>query len=138
MQAAWGKTVLLTDPDMHREIDYDDLDRVTAVRRFVPPNATTPTHVETYVYNALGGFSVYDGVAMDDRRARLDGSGTASAGVSASLNGEPVPLDGGGRVTALQGQTVELRKARKYERGRQVALRRGRAAARRRFCRATR
>ena len=104
---AAGNPVVLTDPDMRREIDYDDLDRVTEVRRFVPPNATTPTHVETYAYNALGGFSVYDSVVMDDRRPRLDGTGTASAGIPASLDGTPVSLDAGGRVASLSGRSFQ-------------------------------
>jgi RHS repeat-associated protein len=108
---AIGNPVLLTDPDMRREIDYDDLDRVLEVRRFVPATATTPTHVESYAYNALGGFSVYDGVVMDDRRPRLDGAGTASAGISASLNGDSVTLDAGGRVSSFNGQTFQYFKA---------------------------
>jgi RHS repeat-associated protein len=92
---------------MRREIDYDDLDRVVEVRRFVPPGATSPTNVETYAYNALGGFSIYDNVVMDDERPRLDGGGTASAGVAASLNGDLVTLDPGGRVVSFNGQSFQ-------------------------------
>ncbi|HEX2873267.1 MAG TPA: RHS repeat-associated core domain-containing protein, partial [Polyangiaceae bacterium] len=93
----------LTDPEMRRELSYDSLDRITEVKRFVPNTATTPSHVETYSYNALGGLAIHDGVALADQRPRLDGTGTASAGIPASLAGSPVGLDNGGRVTSLSG-----------------------------------
>ena len=102
-----GNPKVLTDPDMRREISYDTLDRVTEVRRYVPPTATTPAHTETYAYNALGAFSVYDGVIVDDQRPRLSGGGKASAGIPASYAGQPIDLDGGGRVTAFNGQIFQ-------------------------------
>jgi RHS repeat-associated protein len=96
---------VLTDPELRQEIEYDALDRVTEVRRYVPASASTPTHVERYAYNALGGFTLFDGEPVDHQRPRLDGNGAASAGMRATLNGSPVPLDGGGRVTALGDRT---------------------------------
>lgn len=104
---AVGNPKVLTDPEMRREISYDDLDRVTEVRRYVPPNATTPAYVESYAYNALGSFSVYDGAVVDDQRPRLNGGGKASAGIPASFAGQPVTLDIGGRVTSFNGQTFQ-------------------------------
>ncbi|MEO6600937.1 MAG: hypothetical protein ABIQ16_13745, partial [Polyangiaceae bacterium] len=104
---AAGNPKVLKDPDMRQEISYDDLDRVTEVRRFVPPDATTPAHVEMYAYNALGSFSVYDGAVVDDQRPRLSGGGKASAGIPASFAGEPVTLDVGGRVTSYNARTLQ-------------------------------
>jgi RHS repeat-associated protein len=75
--------------------------RVTEVRRYVPATATDVSATETYAYNALGGFSVYDGVAVDDQRARLDGAGKASAAIPATFQGAPVVMDGGGSVTSF-------------------------------------
>jgi hypothetical protein len=71
-------------PETRAEIDYDDLDRVTQVRRYVPASAATVTATETYAYNALEGFSIFDGALVDDQRPRLDGAGKASAAVPAS------------------------------------------------------
>jgi RHS repeat-associated protein len=105
-----GNPKVLVDPDMRQEITYDALDRVTEVRRYVPPSASQPAYIETYAYNALGGFSIYDGVALDDRRPRLAGGGTASAGIPATFAGQPVTLDAGGRVTALNGKTFQYYK----------------------------
>ncbi|MES1178300.1 MAG: hypothetical protein ABUL62_28520, partial [Myxococcales bacterium] len=104
---AVGNPKVLTDPGMRREIGYDDLDRVTEVRRYVPANATTPAYVESYVYNSLGAFSVYDGAVVDDQRPRLTGGGKASAGIPASYAGQPITLDIGGRVTSYNGQTFQ-------------------------------
>ena len=104
---AVGNPKILTDPGMRQEIAYDDLDRVTEVRRYVPPNATTPAYTESYAYNALGGFSTYDSIAVDHQRPRLDGTGKASAGIPATFAGQPVSLDGGGRVIGLNGQTLQ-------------------------------
>jgi YD repeat-containing protein len=102
---AVGNPTVLIDPEMRQEIGYDALDRVTEVRRYVPASAPTPAYTETYAYNALGGFAVYDGVNVDHRRSRLDGGGLASAGIPASSSGQAVSLDAGGRVTALGGKT---------------------------------
>jgi YD repeat-containing protein len=104
---AVGNPKILTDPDMRQEITYDDLDRVTQVQRFVPATATVSAYTETYAYNALGAFSVYDGVAVDDHRPRLSGGGTASAGIPATYAGVPVVQDAGGRVTSYNGQTFQ-------------------------------
>src|SRR6478736_3880494 len=102
-----GNPHVLTDPGMRQVVEYDELDRVTSVSRFVPANATTPVYVEHYAYNALGSFSVYDGSIVDDQRPRLTGSGKASAGIPASYGGQPITLDTGGRVVAFNGQTFQ-------------------------------
>jgi RHS repeat-associated protein len=104
---AVGSPTVLTDPDMRQEVDYDALDRVTRVRRYAPPDATAPAYIETYAYNALGSFSIYDGVVMDDQRPRLDGNGKASAGIPETLAGQPVTLDAGGRVSSFSGNTFQ-------------------------------
>src|ERR1700704_4670352 len=92
---------------MRQEVSYDDLDRVTEVQRYVPPDATSPIYIETYAYNALGGFSIYDGAVVDDQRPRLDGAGKASAAVPATFGGQPVVMDSGGSVTAFNGASLE-------------------------------
>ncbi len=104
---AVGNPKILTDPDMREEIEYDDLDRVTEVRRYLPANATAPSYTETYAYNALGGFSIYDGVTMDDQRPRLDGNGKSSAGVPATFRSTAVVMDVGGRITSFNNQTFQ-------------------------------
>ncbi len=104
---ATGNPKTLTDPEMRLEISYDALDRVTEVQRFVPPGSTTPAHIETYAYNALGSFSIYDSQVVDDKRPRLDGSGTASAGIPATMGGAAIPLDGAGRVSDLDGNKLK-------------------------------
>jgi RHS repeat-associated protein len=103
---AVGNPQILTDPEMRREIEYDSLDRVVEVRRYVPANSASPAYVERYAYNALGGFTVYDNAPVDDQRPRLDGAGTSGAGVPRTVAGAPVTLDGGGRVTNLGSQTI--------------------------------
>ncbi|MFZ5896860.1 MAG: RHS repeat-associated core domain-containing protein [Myxococcota bacterium] len=102
-----GNPTVLRDPEMRQEITYDALDRVTEVRRYVPANASVPAYIETYAYNALGGFSIYDGTIMDDKRPRLDGGGVASAGIPATLGGQGVALDAAGRVTSLNGESFK-------------------------------
>ena len=81
--------------------------RVTEVRHYTPATSTSPSSVETYAYNALGGFSIYDGAVVDDQRPRISGTGKASAGVPATFGGQPVTLDGGGRITALGSSTFQ-------------------------------
>jgi RHS repeat-associated protein len=93
-----GNPEVLTDPEGRTEIDYDALDRVTEVRRF---ESGVLIETETYAYNALGGFSVYDGEIVDDQRARLTGGGTAPAAIPASVSSVTVELDGGGRVARI-------------------------------------
>ena len=84
---------------------YDLLDRVTEVRTTI--KATSAVEVETYAYNALGGFSTYDSAPVDHQRPRLDGNGSASAGVPATHGGQPVDLSGGGRITRLGDSLLE-------------------------------
>ena len=61
--------------------------------------------VEDYDYNALGALKLNAGVALDHQRPRLDGAGLADAAVPATLGGQPVVLDTGGRITSLKGTT---------------------------------
>jgi RHS repeat-associated protein len=61
---------------------------------------------ENYDFNALGALSLHAGVAVDHQRPRLDGAGLADAAVPASLGGQAVALDAGGRVTSLRGTTL--------------------------------
>lgn len=61
--------------------------------------------VEDYEYNALGALKKNAGVLLDHQRPRLDGGGLADAAVPATLGGQPVVLDSGGRITSLKGTT---------------------------------
>jgi hypothetical protein len=87
-------------PEGVDQIDYDQLDRLTRVRRTLN-GATVAT--EGYGYNALGALAVNASVSMDHQRPRLDGGGLADAAVPNTLEGQPVTLDGNGRITALKG-----------------------------------
>ncbi|HEY6558770.1 MAG TPA: hypothetical protein VI072_15910 [Polyangiaceae bacterium] len=109
---ATGNPTVLTDPEGRTAVEYDELDRVRVVRRYRPASANTPSRVETYDYNPLGGFAVYDGVSRDDQRPRRSGVGTASAGVPATLAGTPLVLDGAGRITGFKEKSLAYYKAR--------------------------
>jgi RHS repeat-associated protein len=98
---AVGNPVTMSDPDGSDTFVYDALDRLSKVTRV----ASGVTTVEDYAYNALGALKVNAGVALNDQRPRLDGAGTADAAVPASVGGQPVVLDAGGRVTSLRGTT---------------------------------
>ena len=100
-----GNPVVLDDPETTSIITYDLLDRVTEVRTTI--KATSAVEVETYAYNALGGFSTYDSSPVDHQRPRLDGNGSASSGVPATHGGQPVDLSGAGRVTRLGDSLLE-------------------------------
>jgi RHS repeat-associated protein len=65
------------------------------------------TTVEDYAYNALGALKVNAGVTLDDQRPKLAGGGTADAAVPATVGGQPIVLDAGGRVTSLRGTTFK-------------------------------
>jgi RHS repeat-associated protein len=58
---------------------------------------------QNYDYNALGALKLNAGVPLAHERPRLDGAGLADAAVPATLGGQPVTLDAGGRVTSLRG-----------------------------------
>ena len=100
-----GNPIVLDDPETTSTITYDLLDRVTEVRTTI--KATSAVEVEAYAYNALGGFSTYDSAPVDHQRPRLDGNGSASAGVPATHGGQPVDLSGGGRITRLGDSLLE-------------------------------
>ncbi len=109
---AVGNPKILTDPDMREEIEYDDLDRVTEVRRYLPANATAPSYTETYAYNALGGFSIYDGVTMDDPEVidaqRLDGNVLTEGLLDDALAGARLANDDAeAALLAMDEQRVE-------------------------------
>jgi RHS repeat-associated protein len=104
-----GNPQTMTDPYGGSEsFQYDALNRLTQVTRTV---GGQPDHVESYSYNALGALHTnYDPVAMtqvtlDDQRPQIAGSGKADSAIANTLGGQPVTLDGGGRVTALLGTT---------------------------------
>jgi RHS repeat-associated protein len=104
-----GNPVTLTDPyGGEDDYQYDALNRLTQVTHKV--NGTTE-HVESYGYNAIGAVkttfdpTTMSTVTLDDQRPNLSGSGTADAAVPNTLAGHPVTLDGGGRITSLQGVT---------------------------------
>lgn len=99
---AVGNPTRMVDPDGADVFEYDALDRLKNVTREVGGIAV---NVETYDYNALGALKLNAGVALDHQRPRLDGAGSADAAVPASVGGQPVALDAGGRVTSLRGTT---------------------------------
>jgi RHS repeat-associated protein len=99
---AVGNPTRMVDPDGADVFAYDALDRLTKVTREVGGAAVS---VEDYAYNALGALKLNAGVALDHQRPRLDGAGLADAAVPATLGGQPVTLDLGGRVTSLRGTT---------------------------------
>jgi RHS repeat-associated protein len=101
---AVGNPKVLTDPEGRSEVDYDDLDRVVEVRRF---EGGALIETETYSYNAIGGFTVYDGLSLVDQRPRLTGGGTAPAAIPAAVNAGTVELDAGGRITQIGTSTFD-------------------------------
>jgi hypothetical protein len=54
-------------------------------------------------------------VGAQKQRPRLDGAGLADAAVPATLAGQPVALDGGGRVTSLKGVNFNFGRFGKLE-----------------------
>jgi RHS repeat-associated protein len=98
---AVGNPVTMSDPDGSDTLEYDGLDRLKKVTRV----ASGVTTVEDYAYNALGALKLNAGVALNDQRPKLAGGGTADAAVPASVGGQAVVLDAGGRVTSLRGTT---------------------------------
>ncbi len=104
-----GNPITMTDPYGGADsFQYDALNRLTQVTRSV---GGVTEHVESYTYNAIGAVkTTYDpvamgGVTLDDQRPRLSGGGTADAAIPNTMGGQPVTLDGGGRVTSLNGVT---------------------------------
>jgi RHS repeat-associated protein len=98
-----GNPVRMADPDGVDVFEYDALDRLKKVTREVGGVAVA---VEDYDYNALGALKLNAGVALAHQRPRLDGAGNADAAVPASVGGQPVTLDAGGRVTSLRGASL--------------------------------
>jgi RHS repeat-associated protein len=90
----------MSDPDGVDVFQYDALDRLKKVTREVGGVAVA---VEDYDYNALGALKLNAGVPLAHQRPRLDGAGLADAAVPATLGGQAVTLDAGGRVTSLRG-----------------------------------
>ncbi len=103
MHDAVGNVVRMTDPEGTDVFVVDALDRLTSHTR---QTAGQPDVVATYTYNALGALKTHAGIAVDDERPRLDGAGTAAAGIAASVGGQPVDLDVDGKVTSLSGTTL--------------------------------
>src|SRR5262249_13385797 len=69
-----------------------------------------PDQIEDYAYNALGALRINAGIALDHQRPRLDAAGFADAALPNTFNGQPVTIDGVGRVTALDGKTFTYTK----------------------------
>jgi YD repeat-containing protein len=94
-----GNPVTMTDPEGTDTLVYDGLNRLTQVSR---SNGV----VEDYAFNTMGALSVNAGALLNVQRPRLDGNGLADSAVPATYNGLAVTLDGGGRVTSLNGATL--------------------------------
>jgi RHS repeat-associated protein len=56
---------------------------------------------------SLGALALNAGVALDMRRPRLDGGGMADSALPNSFNGQPVAVDRVGRITSLDGMTLQ-------------------------------
>jgi RHS repeat-associated protein len=95
---ATGNPIVLTDPERSCTVSYDDLDRVSSV-------TCDDGSSESYAYNALGALSLNADVTLDAQRPRLDGQGTAAAGLPATLAGQQVITDPVGRISGLAGET---------------------------------
>ena len=91
-----GNPVTMTDPEGTDTLVYDGLNRLVQVSR---SNGV----VEDYAFNTMGALSVNAGTILDVQRPRLDGNGLADSAVPNTSNGLPVTLDGGGRITSLNG-----------------------------------
>lgn len=94
-----GNPLSLQDPEDTDTITYDNLDRLSTIQR---GNAT-----QTYAYNALGALHQNDQTILDDQRPKLAGGGNASSAVPFTFNSTPVTLDGGGRITLLDGVNLK-------------------------------
>jgi RHS repeat-associated protein len=99
---AVGDPVRMTDPDGVDVLEYDALDRLKKVARYLT-DGVTQVGVEDYAFNALGALKVNAGVTLDDQRPKLAGGGTADAAVPNTIDGIPVALNAGGFVTSLRG-----------------------------------
>ena len=99
--------------DPRRQSRHDDGprgDRHRHLRRSQPARASDTEHstgeIEDYAFNTLGALSTNAGVVMNMQRPRLDGAGDADSAVPTTYNSLPVTLDLGGRITALNGDTL--------------------------------
>ncbi len=101
---AVGNPVRLVDPEGSDAYVYDALDHLTKVTR--RDSGGVVLGVEDYAYNALGALRLHAGAVVDHQRPRLAGGGSADAAVPATLDAQPVVLDGGGRVTSLRGAAL--------------------------------
>jgi YD repeat-containing protein len=108
---AAGNVTQLTDPEGTDNVTFDALYRLTQVDRSIP---NAPDVVETYAYNALGALNsnapVATGVELNDQRPILGGTGTAGSAVMSSADGLPITVDGAGRLTSLEGATLQFDK----------------------------
>lgn len=95
---AVGNPTSLADPEGTDVAEYDSLDRLVRVTR---GGAT-----EEYAYNALGALATNAGAALDARRPRIDGAGSADSAVPATYGGKAVALDAAGRITSLNGAAL--------------------------------
>lgn len=95
-----GNVLSLSDPDNTDTIEVDGLDRLARVTR--------GTYVENYAYNALGALTINANTPIDHQRPRLDGASNADAAVPATLGGQPVTLNKGGRITSMRGTTFDF------------------------------
>jgi RHS repeat-associated protein len=75
--------------------------------RWSDPTGHSPWAIDERVWGAGVQVVVVEDIShtLDDQRPKLSGSGTADAAVVKTLGGQPVTLDGGGRITALGGVT---------------------------------
>src|SRR3984957_19488087 len=94
-----GNAVTMADPEGTDTLVYDGLNRLVQVSR---SNGV----VEDYAFNTLGALSVNAGALLNVQRPRLDGNGVADSAGPATYNGLPVALDGGGRITSLNGSSL--------------------------------
>ena len=92
----------MLDPEGEDVFEYDALDRLKKATRKV--NGVV-TEVDEYDYNALGALKKNANVLLDHQRARIGGGCYADAAVPATVGGQPIVLDGAGRITSMRGVT---------------------------------
>jgi hypothetical protein len=104
-----GNPLTTSDPYGGTEtLRHDALNRLQNVTGPWAAAPSTPKRKRTTRSGALK--TTFDPIAMsavtlDDQRPNLSGSGTADAAVVKTFGGQPVTLDGGGRITSLSGVT---------------------------------
>ncbi len=96
-----GNPTQLTDHEGTDTVTYDALDRVLSVTRV--STGGIEDGVENYGYNKIGALNLNASIPIDDQRPLLAGGGNGDAAVPNTIGGQPIVLDGEGKITSLGG-----------------------------------